>query len=385
VLAGQKISVRTPVDLPILVMAAAYFLSLINVEQGMYGVNFRGLTTFLTSVAIFYLVVNLTPDAAAIRRLLWAGAIGAVIMVAIGLYEIFNPGRQLLPYFLIMREAPTDVPTVRAGSGFRAASNLSQYCLFYLLLGTYMFTREKVRALKIVIATLLAGCVIVFISTAMRGAIITGTLGLPFLLWRSKGVFERKKLLVGIMALVVIFVVGHQILTTAGFVPNIWERFFEFQRKVGSHIDRGAVMREVWDRSMEHPFIGHGPVIALPRGFVALGSNNPHCQYLLYLFTIGLLGLGGFLWLLLGLFRVSNQGIRAGKHNKSLVGLLVILQTFLFVFMIHESIDDYSSSFNYPLFIWYVFALIVATRNVLLREASLPEAEREKIASANFG
>jgi hypothetical protein len=384
VIAGKKISVRTPLDLPIAVMAAAYLLSLINVPQGLYGVNLRGLSVFFTAVAIYYLVVNLTPDAAALRRLLWAGAIGAVIMVSIGLYEIFNPGKQLLPYFLIMRQTTADMPMVRAGSGFRAASILSQYSLFYILLGTFMYTREKTRFLKGVIAVFLVGCMIVFISTAMRGAIITGLLGLGFLLWRGKGVFERRKLVVGILTFMLIFVVAHQVLTTAGFVPNIWERFYEFQRKVGSHIDRGAVMREVFDRSMEHPMIGHGPVIALPRGFVSLGSNNPHSQYLLYLYTIGILGLGAFIWLLASLFRISSQGIRFGGHSRSLLGLMVILQTFLFVFTIHETIDDYSSSFNYPLFIWYVFALIVATRNVIMKEAALPAPEREKISSGSF-
>jgi hypothetical protein len=384
VLSGGKISVRTPLDLPIVVMVAAYFLSLLNVQQGMYGVNFRGLTVFLTSVAIYYLVVNLSPDAAAIRRLLWAGAIGAIIMAAIGLYEVFNPGRQLLPYFLIMREAPTDVPIVRAGSGFRNSSVLSQYCLFYILAGTFMFTREKSRFLKTVIAMLLSASLIIFVSTAMRGALMAGSAGLVFLLWRGRGVFDTKKLAIGIVACVLIFIVAHQVLTTAGFVPNIWERFYELQEKTGSHVDRAAVMREVFDRSMEHPFIGHGPVISLPRGFVTLRSNNPHCQYLLYLFTIGMLGLAGFLWLLVGLFRLSSQGLRSASTNKSLLGLMVILQTFLFVFAVHETVDDYSSSFNYPLFIWYVFALIVATRNVLLKEASLPPSEREATVSADF-
>ncbi|KPJ60503.1 MAG: hypothetical protein AMJ46_05685 [Latescibacteria bacterium DG_63] len=384
VLSKSKISVRTPLDVPILAMAVAYFLSLLNVQHGLYAVNFRGLSVFLTSLAVYYLVVNLTLDAAAIRRLLWAGAIGAIIMAGIGLYEIFNPGRQLLPYFLIMREAPSDVPVVRAGSGFRNASVLSQYCLFYILTGAFMFTRESSRFLRTVIALLLAASFIIFVSTAMRGALIAGFGGLAFLLWRGRGVFDTKKLALGVVACIVIFLVAHQVLTTAGFVPNIWERFFELQQKTGSHIDRAAVMREVFDKSMEHPLIGHGPVISLPRGFVTLRSNNPHCQYLLYLYTIGILGLAGFVWLLVGLFRLSSRGIRLGSPNKSLVGLMVILQTFLVIFVLHETVDDYSSSFNYPLFIWYTFALIVATRNVMLKEASLPAAKRETISSGSF-
>ncbi|UCF77949.1 MAG: O-antigen ligase family protein [Candidatus Eiseniibacteriota bacterium] len=373
VISGQKITVRTPLDLPIVVMAAAYLLSLSNVPHGLYGVNLRGLTVFLTSVAIYYLVVNLTNDTAGIRRLLWAGAIGAAIMAGIGLYEVFNPGRQLLPYFLIMREAPSDVPIVRAGSGFRNSSVLSQYCLFYILAGAFMFTRETSRFLRTVIALLLSASLIIFVSTAMRGALLAGAAGLVFLVWRSRGIFDTRKLVIVVLACAVVFLVAHQVLNTAGFVPNIWGRFSELQQKVGSHVDRVAVMREVFDRSMEHPFIGHGPVIHLPRGFVTVRSNNPHCQYLLYLYTIGLLGLAGFIWLLVGLFRLSSQSIRRGDHNKFLQGLMVILQTFLVIFVLHETVDDYSSSFNYPLFIWYTFALVVTTRNVLLREASAAE------------
>jgi len=368
VLAGKKLSIRTPLDLPIMVMSAAYLLSLVNVPHGLYGVSFRGLSVFFTSVAIYYLVVNLTTDVAGIRRLLLAGAVGAAIIAAVGIFEIFNPGKQLLPYFLVTSGLPAGPGGVRAGSAFRNASVLSQYSIFYLMLGVLLFTRETSRFLRFFFVLLLAAFLMVFVSTAMRGALVAGSAGLLFLVWRSNAVFNRGKVLASVLLCVVIFLVAHQVLSSTGLVPNIWKRFVELEQKVGSHIQRGAVMREVYHKSMEHPFIGHGPVVALPHGFVATRSNNPHCQYLLYFYTIGLLGLGGFIWLLASLFRVSSRALRLAKVDKSLVSLMVILQTFLVIFVIHETIDDYSSSFNYPLFIWYIFGLIVATRNVLLKE-----------------
>jgi len=384
VLAGKKISVRTPLDLPILLMSVAYLLSLTNVPHGLYGANFRGLSVFFTSVAIYYLVVNVTTDAAGIRRLLLAGAIGAGIIAAIGIFEIFNPGKQLLPYFLVTSGAPAAPGGVRAGSAFRNASVLSQYSIFYLLLAVVLFAREKSRFLRFLLVLLLAAFLTVFVSTAMRGAVVAGAAGLLFLVWRSKVVFNRGKILAGVLICVVVFLAAHQFLSSTGLVPNVWKRFVELEEKVGSHVSRIAVMREVYHRSLEHPIIGHGPVITLPRGFVATRSNNPHCQYLLYLYTIGLLGLGGFIWFLVSLFRVSSGVFRLGSSNRVLLGLMVILQTFLVIFVIHETVDDYSSSFNYPLFIWYVFGLIVATRNVLLKEASSPVAAENTTTPNRF-
>jgi hypothetical protein len=371
VLARDRISVGTPLDLPIIALSVAYLLSLSNVPHGDYGINFKTLSVYFTAVAIYYMVVNLTPDTAAVRRLLFAGAIGAAMMAAIGIFEIFNPGKELLPYFFVSARTPVDVGVVRAGSGFRNVSVLSQYCLFYVFLGVFLLTREKLRFTRFLLALLLTAVLSVFISTAMRGAVIAGTAGLVFLIWRSKMVFDTRKVLIGIIACVVVFLVLHHLLSSGGFVPNLWQRFSEFEQKRGSHLSRGQVMVEVFRKSLEHPLIGHGPVINLPHGFVSLGSNNPHCQYALYFYTIGLLGLGSFLWLLAGLFRVSSQALRVGGQNRFLLGLMVILQTFLVIFVLHEMVDDYSSSPTYPLFIWYFFGLIVATRNVILREAGL--------------
>jgi hypothetical protein len=377
VLAGKKISIKTPLDPPILLMSAAYLLSLINVPQGVYGANFRALSVFFTSVAIYYLVVNLTTDAAGVRRLLLAGTIGAAIMGAIGLYEIFSPYKQLLPYFLIASGIPAGAGAVRAGSGFRNASVLSQYCLFYLMLGMLLFGREKSRFLRFLLALFFAAFLIVFGSTAMRGAVMAGVAGLAFLVWRSKIVFNRGRVVVVVLTSVAIFLVADYMLSSAGLVPNVLRRFSEFEQRLGSHTNRAAVMQEVYERGKEHPFVGHGPAVSLPRGFVATGSENPHCQYALYFYTIGFLGLGGFIWLLISLFRISSGVFRVASSNKSLLSLMVILQTFLVIFVLHEAVDDYSSSLNYPLFIWYVFGLIVATRNVLLKEASLATAGSE--------
>jgi len=371
VIAGKKISVRTPLDLPIITLTAAYLLSFSNVPQGFHAVNLRGLGVYLTSVAIYYMVVNLTPDTAAVRRLLLAGTIGAALMAAIGLLEIFLPGKQLLPYIFLVSHPAYEGGVVRAGSAFRVASVLAQYCIFYLFLGTLLLVREKQRFTRFLLTVFLAIVLAVFVSTAMRGAIIAGAAGLMFFIWRSGAVFDRRKVLIGMIVCIAAFLLIHQVLSSGGFVPNVWQRFSELEQKTGSHVDRGKVMREVFSRSLEHPFVGHGPVIALPHGFVALGSNNPHCQYALYFYTIGLLGLGAFLWLLVDLFRISTQALRLGGQNRFLLGLMVILQTFLVVFVLHETVDDYSSPVNYPLFIWYFFGLIVATRNIILREAGV--------------
>jgi hypothetical protein len=83
VIARERISARTPLDLPIVTLSVAYLLSLSNVPHGYYGVNFRTLSVYFTSVAIYYMVVNLTPDTAALRRLIFAGAIAAAMMVTI--------------------------------------------------------------------------------------------------------------------------------------------------------------------------------------------------------------------------------------------------------------------------------------------------------------
>ncbi len=202
-LAGEKITLKTPLDLPIITLSAAYLLSLVNVPHGLYGINARGLGVYFTAVAIYYMVVSLTPDVAAIRRLLFAGAIGAALMAAQAFLEIFLPHKQLLPYFFISSQVHLEKGVVRAGSGFRIVSLFAQYCIFYLMLGIFLFTHEKRRGTRFAIALLLLGILVSFVSTAMRGAMMAGAVGLLFLLWRGGVVFDRKKILVGIVVIMI--------------------------------------------------------------------------------------------------------------------------------------------------------------------------------------
>jgi len=112
-------------------------------------------------------------------------------------------------------------------------------------------------------------------------------------------------------------------------------------------------------KSMEHPIVGHGPYFEVGAGLTF--QFWPHNAYLYYLQTIGLIGLGAFLWIMTRVTKMS-LGFRAqGRKRDNLGDLLALLHVSLVTFAIQQMRSDHQNSDYYPYHLWFMFGVITVT------------------------
>jgi len=174
-------------------------------------------------------------------------------------------------------------------------------------------------------------------------------------------------MLAGIMAGAGIF------LTQIAHKSSLFTRLSTLGATGGSGDARMAIAKNMWSRVSEHIVLGHGPAIRLPESFrVVLATNNPHNQYLYYLYTVGLVGLTVFLWFM---FQLAWEGhhtlVATRRADPFALGLLAVLQANLVLFLFHEIFDDYMFSPLSMQVTWFYFGLLLATAR-LVRQTARP-------------
>jgi O-antigen ligase len=144
---------------------------------------------------------------------------------------------------------------------------------------------------------------------------------------------------------------------------------------------RRGPFREAWERSFEHPWIGHGPYYDI--GFPVAIYYTPHNSYLHYFYTIGIIGLVIFVWFMVVLLRMTLRymSARTGIATFS-TDLLVVMHVQIVIFLIDAYKIDYQRSSIYFLMLWLVFGMAAACyrvaerRTAEIREAALLAREQ---------
>ncbi len=372
---------RTPVDLPILLIVAAMTISIFRYTGGEKTLEMQ-VRSFFTAIALFYIVVSGCTKKEQINRLItcFTIAIGGAALVAA--LQMFFPGRTLIPQFIYVPEEARYDNYVRAAGTFGNYSAFGQYMALSTILVSHLFLRSRSVYTKLVYLALLLTVAATFVSAAMRGALFALALGFAYMALAGRGELKLRHwiTMIGIIAVLLVVLAG-VMLTYLG-TGYMFERLAGFSMERGSPTSRMETNIFFFNAALEYPFFGHGPAISLDLGLAGARTNNPHCQYLYYFFTIGAVGLAGFLWLLIRLYTYSLRAIRSpnakGTHLK---GLLVVFHTMLVVFALHELIDDYMTVRLYHHIIWGMFAIIVVlSRSILEGEPQSAVGESMGVA-----
>jgi O-antigen ligase len=125
---------------------------------------------------------------------------------------------------------------------------------------------------------------------------------------------------------------------------------------------RAAAWMGAWSRSLEHPFIGHGPYYSGMSG--TRSYLWPHCLYLFIANNIGFIGLGIFLWLLGTLLWMSRPRTDDLRHGDFMHGYMIIARIQMVVFLIDEIKIEFMRNGNYEFQIWLMFALLTAAYQI---------------------
>ncbi|GAG02902.1 unnamed protein product [marine sediment metagenome] len=117
--------------------------------------------------------------------------------------------------------------------------------------------------------------------------------------------------------------------------------------------------KQGWERSLEHPWIGHGPHYDI--SYTVTKMYSPHNSYLYYFYTIGAIGIAIYFWLLITLLRMSVKymGPRIGVSTFA-TDLLAVIHIQLVVFIADAIKINFQRNTMYFLLIWLMFGMCAA-------------------------
>lgn len=364
-----ELFVAGPLALPMTALFVLHLVSFVNITEEVRDLALVKTFALLTCLVIFVLVTTLVRDPATLKRVCLAAALSCGATCIVAAWELTHPGHAVLPQFFYAPWSSRQGGMVRAVGTFRNYSNYAQYLAMNTMLIAYLVLRAKAGRERALLLGLLAVVSGVFLTTGMRGAIIALALGFLYLLafgrralpWTHAG---GTAILLGSA-----LAGGGYLLMKVGGFGTVFTRFEQYGLAGGTAVSRQTVIHHLFGLVMEHPWIGHGPAIKLPKSFTAvLSTSNPHNQYLYFLYTVGALGLLAFLWFAGRLFWEGHRTLtRAREADPFALGLLAVLQGNLVLFLAHEMANDHMFSPQSMHVTWFFFGLLVATERIVRR------------------
>ncbi len=381
---GELLVRRTDIDKWILIFLLAHLVSFWNVDrtETLTG-GIQMLWRQLTTVAFFYLVVTFVDDEKKLEMMMKIIPIAGGLIALTALVELFMPGFELIPGWIRTRQRFGEGTLGYRIVGMRVAGAignydlLSDFCPFNLFLTIPFFLRAKNPIEKLFWSGLSAMLITGLLATATRGGFLSFVLGFLYSLWVFRRYFNLRRYVIMICVTVVAFAAAQIVLEKYTLAASMIGRVMGTEFRGLTPDSRVGVWAPVFERCLEHPIIGHGPLYETSKGLVKY--LWPHNGYLYYFFTIGLFGLSMFLVISYKLLRMSMRYSHP-LASGSFLGLATsIFHIQLVMFLVGQLRTDHQRTGDdlYPYIVWLLFGLIAAASHMLKKK----EAEAREIAS----
>jgi hypothetical protein len=363
-------------NLPIALFIMSYAISYYNVATTNIALRFGLVHTgnVLGSILLFYMIINFVDTEERLEKTMRVMMIAAAAVIAFTILEMLFPGRVLIPGWLYTQHKARLVMTgIRVGGPFKDYELVAEFFAMNAPIIFFMMSRARRLLTKSIYALLFVADIAMLFSTITRGAFISLSIGLIYMAWtcRRDITFVRLATIASgfvVLILVIDFLVARYTIT-GSLLGRMLQTTFESgivpENRVASW--GGAIKR-----GLEHPIIGHGPGWDFSKG---LGKELwPHSAYLFYFNITGIFGLLAFLFILWRLWRASSLTFGSSVLRSAYPdALLMILNVSLVIFVVDQIKIDYPRNDLYMYFIWIVFGLIAATRNLVIqRERARP-------------
>lgn len=372
---------KTTVDRPILLFLFAVVVAFVNVNTGVeLRESLKVLWRIVAMIMYFYMIVTFVNDERKLVLLtkLLCGVCALAMFTAV--VELFFPGATIIPGWIGLRQQMGEglisarVEGMRVGGSLGSHSLLSDFGTQTVFLMVYHAVKSRNPTAKLVWGAISMLTLVAILSTANRGAIVGLAVGFSYCLYlfRKQISVTRIVIIVGCVAAIVLatesVLVRH---TVAVSVADRWEGT-EFEGMVPD--TRTKTWKPALERSLRRPFFGHGPYYNLGSGLSKI--KWPHNGYIFYFHTIGLFGLGAFLWVIYRVWQYSKAYQLPGATGTVLGDISRILRVTLLVLLIEQLRTDHQRDDIYPYLVWLWFGLVTTT-SILLQEKLLPAGEKE--------
>jgi hypothetical protein len=375
-----RITIDTKIRWPLALIVASYFLSLKNIMPDLLRPGIINTFSFLTAAVFMVLVINFIDDEVKLRRLLNFAMISLALFIAFTIIELLFPGRVIIPNWLYTaHKARLVMKGVRMGGPFHDYELAAEFFTLNAFIVFFMFIRSGRMLVKAMFGALLTVDIFMMFTTITRGAIFSLIVGVAYLMFLSRKDLNIVRISIIVGALTLILVVMEGVVaryTTSGSL---------FERVVATTFEKGLVPSNrvgTWfpaiERGMKFPLFGNGPGWDFRAGLTT--GFWPHSLYLFYFNITGLFGLGAFLFLVVRIVKSTLSGVRASIVTSPFPeALMKILHVMIIIFLFDQIKIEYLRNNNYTYFVWFLFGLIIATHNIIIKQ----RAERDNASEAS--
>ena len=373
--------VRTPIDVAIAGLVAAYAISFYNIRDvESLGFALQNTILFVVALVLFYMMASNIRTEADLKRMHLFQAISIATICMLALFELNHTGGVFIPGWIeFRRTVGTEFNTrnVRVGGPFFDFELLSEFSALSTLLLAFLIVRAESVYRRTLLGALFLLNVFILFATVTRGGIIALSLSLLYILFRVR---HR-------LRIVPLTMIGAAIAALA-LAMNFYVAHFTRSGDIGARLrethfvglvpdDRVMAWKDGWMRFLEHPLIGHGPYYARQTG-----THQwfwPHNGYLYIANLVGAIGLGFYVAILVGLMRCSSREASDDLRDVSYArAFLLIGNAQILLFVIDQTKIDYLRNPIYEFEVWILFAMVVSAYRIATAEraaaARLPAA-----------
>lgn len=374
----ERRPIRSGLEVPIITLVLLYFLSFVNVQEEYVRWAIAGFRTLISSILIFYLVVNLIRTQRDIQFTLNAlilsfGFVGIVAMI-----ELWIPGlAQYLKFIHVAIPDELHAEGARVGSVFGDYEMFAEYLAIFIPILVIRIISEKIFLRQLLWVPGLIMAIMLLLGTATRGAFFSLIAGVVYLIWISRKILNLQKFLPIVILASVVFYISSIALNQYTNSASLFARLGKTKLVSGMPDTRARVWTETWQRVMENPWIGHGPHFILGHDEKNVKRHYPHSLFLYLSFLIGIPGAIVFYVLLFMALRHSIRAARAFATERSeFAYTVVLLSSCLVIFIIDELKICYLRYDQTQHFTWTMLGILVSTSRLATQLAEKRDRER---------
>ena len=381
---------RTPLDVFIAIMLLCYSLSFYNIDSaGSLRESLVAFGAILSSMILYFLTANFIRTEEQMKTFTRVLLIMFAASIFVAAYELLFPGRVLIPHWILYHAQ------WEAGrEGYRVGGPLADYELFgefmaiAFFLAFFVYRRGDTKNLRIAAGVISLLCIFGLLATVTRGATLAFMGGIVYLLFCLRKTIKARDILATMLGGATVFIALQFVVdnfTASGAVTN---RLFNTEF-VGMLPDSRTHWPEVWARVLEHPLIGHGPFFDLGKEETISGKGLhtqqwPHNQYLLYGYTVGLIGMASFIVLVVRSLIISFKEKAVGFHDPSYTkSLMIVLHVMFLVFAVDQTKIDYLRNPIYTYFPWIILGMISASHRIIKEQESQAASESSSVSATS--
>jgi O-antigen ligase len=378
--------VRTPVDAGMGVLLGCYLLSFYNIDnpvilqraiQNMFGI--------LGSFLLFYLTANFIRTEDELKKFSKVLGVALSMIIFVGLYELFLPGRPLIPGWILGSGAVGHTQMLkgyRVGGPFYDFELYGEFMAVSFFLALFIFRRAVRPNMRFFTGVLTVLTIFALLTSVTRGATLAFMGGVIYFTWLVRHRLKFRDFAAALLVGLTLYLGLEFVVSSFTRSGSVFDRIFA-THFVNGLPDSRAMWPIIWERVLEHPIVGHGPYydLGLQRGLTGGGLYSytwPHNQYLYYAHTIGILGTAAFLFVGIRLLIISFRDRAAGLQEPSFSrSFMLALHVMLLVFLVDELKIDYLRNPIYMYFPWLLMGLIAATHRIIQQQQKAGQGKLE--------